>query len=310
VSPAVSTKMPVKGPNTAYRSKSVFDVRSSNTRPSRLGLRPIVYGFGALFAAAIAIVGIRQWSANGSVSGPVVARDYATQRGQRATVQLPDGSQATLAPATRLRYEANRDGARVVHLQGQAQFTVTHDPARAFTVRAGAGHVRVLGTSFDVRRYDTDRDVEIIVLDGRVSAERTSRSAVRAVVLSAGMVGLITDSTVTSAVIRDSRTVADWTNGRLVFKNTPVPAMLETLSRWYGYEFRVADPAIAVQRVSTVLASDRPDDGLRALEDLLEVKLTRDGNVVTLHPRVPQRPAGPSTRAAHRLPATPSEAGK
>lgn len=84
-----------------------------------------------------------------------------TARGEVRTVRLPDGTTLRLDGATRLavRYgAATRD---VTLASGAAFFDVTHDPARPFTVSAGDGNVRVLGTAFDVDRTAGRMDVAV-----------------------------------------------------------------------------------------------------------------------------------------------------
>jgi len=60
--------------------------------------------------------------------------------------------------------------------------------------------------------------------------------------------------------------------------------MLAEVGRWYGYEFRLADSSIAQQPVTTVLTMGQSAKTLKLLRDLLDVSMTFDGDVITLHP--------------------------
>jgi transmembrane sensor len=89
-----------------------------------------------------------------------------TERGGTKAVRLPDGTTMRLDGATRLSVRYTSVGRTVTLTEGAAFFDVTHDPARPFTVRAGDGDVRVLGTAFGVDR--TAGRMEVSVYRGAV----------------------------------------------------------------------------------------------------------------------------------------------
>lgn len=219
-----------------------------------------------------------------------VAHTAATQAGQCATVRLADGSRVMLAPRTTITIPADFGvKARLVSITGEAYFVVATDNRTPFVVRAGNTRTDVLGTAFVVRRYANDSYTQVAVTAGRVSvAAVTGRGAAihrPTVVLAAGMVGQVTDSTATASTATDMDEQVGWTDGRLVFHNTPVPRALATIERWYGYQFQLADSGLVVGKLTVVFDPNNAADMLRTLEALLDVTMTFDGPVITLHPR-------------------------
>jgi len=208
----------------------------------------------------------------------VISRRYATNTGQRATVTLDDGSIVTLAPETHLQYTIDDIGTRSIDLIGEAFFTVTQDRNRPFVVHTGAVTTRVLGTEFDVRRYPHDLATEVTVVRGRVA----TAGHMTPVVLAAGTIGRITDSTAAVIAVDDPAQMVSWTQGRLIFNNTPVPILLATLGRWYGYEFHMADTALAKWYVSAEFRTDQVAETMNTLKTVLGVTMAFDGKVVTL----------------------------
>src|SRR6266478_6130011 len=104
---------------------------------------------------------------------PPPMREYATSRGQRGTLQLPDGSRLILAPESRLRIPADFGrGARELSLDGEALFTVVHDSTRPFRVRAKGAVAEDIGTRFDLRAYAEDSLVAVAVAEGVVALGR------------------------------------------------------------------------------------------------------------------------------------------
>jgi len=236
-------------------------------------------GITAVLVMTIAGIAIRGHAGPSEVRAEGVM--YTTAPGERRAITLRDGSRVILASRSQLTVPgAFGSSTRDVMLTGEAYFDV-HAAARIpFVVRTGAVATRVLGTTFDVRRYPGDRATQVAVISGRVAAGGRTTP----VVLAGGSIGSITDSSVAVTLSDDPSRVSAWTTGQLVFYDTPIPTVLATLERWYGLEFRIADTALASHHVSVTLSIDKPTDAMNILKNVLGVSMTRDGNVITLRP--------------------------
>lgn len=84
---------------------------------------------------------------------------------------LPDGSSIELAPDSRIGYARNFDSAdtRDIYLSGEAFFSVTRMPNRPFRVFSNDIVTKVLGTSFNIRSFESDTTIQVIVRTGKVS---------------------------------------------------------------------------------------------------------------------------------------------
>ncbi|GHB65714.1 FecR family protein [Persicitalea jodogahamensis] len=91
--------------------------------------------------------------------------------GSPVTVALADGSTVVLQPGSRISYAQNFTVPknREVYLSGEAFFEVAKNPDKPFLVFANELVTKVLGTSFNVRAYQKDKDVTVEVRTGRVS---------------------------------------------------------------------------------------------------------------------------------------------
>jgi transmembrane sensor len=211
-------------------------------------------------------------------------RRHVTGDNQRATIALGDGSYVMLAPRSELLVSSRAGtAARVVTLSGEGYFSVAHSAGAPLVVRTGGVSTRVLGTAFDVLHDPSRSTVRVAVIAGRVAF-----GAHRPVVLDAGAIAVSHDSTLT---VRPSTSVvavaayAAWTKGPLVFRDATVDDMLTTLGRWYGVDFRLGDSVMGKERVTATFDYSSRADVLVAVGVLLDVKMTSDGNVVTLAPR-------------------------
>lgn len=87
---------------------------------------------------------------------------------------LPDSTKIWLNKNSRLLYPEKFAGElRDVNLYGEAFFEVVSDTANPFIVYAGNTQIKVLGTSFNVKAYEDEDEVEVIVVEGRVEFSST-----------------------------------------------------------------------------------------------------------------------------------------
>ena len=99
----------------------------------------------------------------------VVVYDSASHSDARGAkpILLSDGSRINLGRASKVEVRFSRSHRTVRLINGDARFTVAHDPKRVFEVIAGNVVTRDLATRFTVR-LNADENVEVGVEEGRV----------------------------------------------------------------------------------------------------------------------------------------------
>jgi len=217
---------------------------------------------------------------------PPEMREVATAAGQRAEVKLGDGSTIALGVKSRLRFPATLGRrSRELYLEGQAYFVVTHDSLRPFVVYTAGSKTVDLGTAFVLRAYPGDERVEVIVTEGNVSLA-SDRPGAPAALLAAGQIGQLAKAD-TVPVVRaaDTSAYTGWVRGRLTFDNTPLPAVLAELNRWYDVEVRLADPLLARETFTASFAANSLSESLRTITTVLRLRAEQQGSVVLVHRR-------------------------
>ena len=268
-------------------------------------LRRIVYGFAGLAV----IIGVALYQRVPHDARRTTSRSYATTARQTARIQLADGSRIILAPRTRVTVLVGADESRLVTLVGEARFEIISRLRAPFEVRTGSLVTRVLGTTFDVRRYPEERSGRVVVLDGKVTTSWIGQN--RPVTLTAGMIAHFEDSTVIQTKVADPTPYTDWAKGRLVFRDVPVPVVLETLGRWYGYTFNIADSTLVKQHVTATFALGETSEMLQLLKRVLGVDMTLADSIVTLRPaREATVPTTPVRYKMHDPISTLTEVGR
>ena len=92
-----------------------------------------------------------------------------TRKGSKSNVQLPDGTTAWLNADSKLVYDENFSGdIREVSLEGEAYFDVVKDKTRPFIIHTKTIDIKVLGTAFNVRAYETEKNTETSLFRGSV----------------------------------------------------------------------------------------------------------------------------------------------
>lgn len=171
---------------------------------------------------------------------PAQTQNYATERGQRESVTLTDGSKLTLNTATQLRTEVTPQARQVWLEHGEAFFDIAHDAKRPFVVHAGKQTVTVLGTKFSLHR-DGDK-LRVAVLEGRVQVQaEQSRPAVlmRADTALADAGNLL----LTKLSPQQLTASLGWLQGKLVFNEVSLAEAARQFNRYGRKQLVIKDDA-------------------------------------------------------------------
>jgi ferric-dicitrate binding protein FerR (iron transport regulator) len=282
-------------------------VRVRRILPLNMGVttRGWAWAAGAAIAGMAVVIAARMHPSNDSA----ITQTYATHTGEQATLTIADGTRVTLAPGTTLRLVRFGAQSRTVELDGEAYFDVAHASGAPFLVRSGAVTTRVLGTAFLMRHYAGDRAVRVAVADGKVYVMSAALHQ-DGVTLSAGSIGDATDSTIHVSTVDGIAPQTEWVRGRLVFYHTPVAIVLETLSRWYGYQFHCQDSTLAKQNVTIGVSVQSSASALSTLEQTLGVNIAVAGDTVTLTPHPTRELKGSSRMQSYDVWTPKREAGR
>jgi len=216
---------------------------------------------------------------------------YATEIGEYQTIELPDGSSVKLNTnsALEIKYDAKVREVRLA--KGEAFFDVTHDPARPFTVYAGAHFVRAVGTAFVVRLEDDQ--TKLIVTKGVVEFSKVAEivpeqfdTAQNNVVASAPANSEIAEPMLVNAGYETSSLATlqsggpaklsertqmrkiSWTEGLFDFSDAPLVEVIAEVSRHTDMQIEIADTKIEDVRFGGIFRIGDVEGLLRALPNV------------------------------------------
>ena len=180
---------------------------------------------------------------------------------------LPDGTEVTLAPGSKLTY--SEKSPRNTALEGKAYFEVARDEAVPFEITSDAAFVRVLGTKFMVDAGSSVK--EVYVTEGKVLFAKSSDA--EGVILTKDMQATLSpyENVPVIAVEPDVNSIA-WQRGSFIFDETPLREVLETLSEHYKVSFAATD---LDKQLSGEFYAEDLDLIISLIESALDVRIVK-----------------------------------
>lgn len=274
-------------------------------------------GVGICLAMVVAaVIAVRL----GLFSGSVVE----TARGERRALSLADGSVVTIDPETRLRIRFDGRFRRIFLERGRARFRVAKDRSRPFLVRADGTVVRAVGTDFGVEHRASGIVVTVAegtvavvprprdgpgspaAITGASSGSNAAgappgpRQAVGGgsaavpdvaaahgpvVMLTAGEQLTVHESGSADAVREvDAKRALAWSDGRLVFDDQSLAAVVAQFNRYNNLQMHVTGDALAKRTMSGVFDASDPESFIAFLRMMTPVRVSRSGQDITITP--------------------------
>lgn len=176
-------------------------------------------------------------------------QEISTVNGQRTNLRLSDGTQVILNSNSSLRIPKDYGmETRTLYLEGEAFFEVIHDEENPFIVFSHGTYTKDLGTQFNVRAYDSTT-IEVAVKEGLVSLGKVEKGSIQkeVVELTPNKLGILKEvGGLTVSDISDMDQHVGWAEGRLVFRNTPFPEVIERLELWYDINCQL-EPSSSIE---------------------------------------------------------------
>lgn len=189
--------------------------------------------------------------------------------GTRAEVDLPDGSKVWLNAGSKLSYPALfQSNERRVHIDGEGFFKVRKGKV-PFIVENAGPEVKVYGTSFNVNAYANESLVTVALIEGKVSLKTAEGEQF----LKPDQVSYF-DKTTKNLAIKDEQLdhFVCWREGKFIFRNTPIDAILRILQREYNVSIDMKDPSLGNYRYNATFQYENLEQILQLLEFSAPIK--------------------------------------
>lgn len=187
--------------------------------------------------------------------------EVRTNPGVTTSVVLPDSTVVYLNSRSSLSYPSRFEGdTREVTLKGEAYFDVAKDKKKKFIVStAHRSKIEVLGTHFNVEAYGDDADISTTLVEGKVCfLYETKNHAGRKVVMQPGQKLVYNPAREDVQLYATSGvTETAWKDGKIIFRNTPLPEALRMLEKRFNVDFIVRSKRLRKNAFTGVFTDQR-----------------------------------------------------
>jgi transmembrane sensor len=211
--------------------------------------------------------------------GPSPTAEYRAPDDGPRTVTLEDGTFVRLAAGSQIRVRETEEE-RGLSLEGRAFFAVTRDETRPFVVRTSSGDVTVLGTRFEVA--EEAASTRTIVVEGRVGVSNAHGSVE---VPAGSLARMPREGAPAMEVPEDIWALLDWSEGVLVFQDTPLADVAREVSRHFRRPFTVSDPELGNRRITAWFQVEPFHEVVESICMVVDATCATDGDGVVAAPR-------------------------
>jgi transmembrane sensor len=235
-------------------------------------------------------------------------RNKITAPGVKERILLPDSTVVTLNSGTTFKYPlsfGNKN--REVYLNGEAFFEVHKDREHPFIIHTKKMNVRVLGTVFNIKSYDTESHSETSLIHGSIEVTLNDRISDRIILkpheklivennspvqkqtnipigrndLNAAVKGTqysLTNLTYSPKI--DSAAIETlWLKNKLVFRNEDFGSIADDMSRWYGIQIVFEREELKKLRFTAMFERETATEALESLRFTEDFHFKKKGSI-------------------------------
>jgi ferric-dicitrate binding protein FerR (iron transport regulator) len=258
--------------------QAIYEDPETLENPNVKDSRPVLYQFFIRFAATILLLLIPTLLYFLVFMQPSQNTIFA--EGQVLESSLPDGTQVALNEGSILYYPSYFKGKeRVVSLDGEAYFDVSHIEDKAFVINASQMQVRVLGTSFYINTRTNANTMEVALISGKVELHYGDQE----ILLKPGEKANLNKKSGKIEVKQNiDLNLLAWKTKTLRFNDTPLPKIIDVLEKVYHKEILVLNPEINNCRITATFEGQSLEAVLLVLQSTIDVTARTNGNRIEL----------------------------
>ena len=208
--------------------------------------------------------------------------------GKTASVVLSDGTKAWLNAGSKLVYPpVFATDRREVFIVGEALFEVTKNRNKPFFVKTKDLNIRVLGTSFNVKAYFDDANIETVLVSGRVQLEKAESGWLdhkKTILLPRQLADFDKESKVIDVRNVNVESYISWKDGWYKLDKLPLVQVVEKLERYYNIKILIPDKDVRQIKITGKLElKDTIEQVLENIVLTLSLNYKIENNTVSIY---------------------------
>ncbi len=231
-------------------------------------------------AALVILIGATIYLTIGNKGSQTLLSVHNSEESSTVATTLEDGSTVFLAKNTTLSYPKHfNKELREVHLEGNAYFEISKNPAKPFIVETELIRIEVLGTSFNVAVSNTPLP-SIAVNTGKVSI--TLKSNGHRIIVGAGESAVVRSGSLQSIATEDFDQFRLYMN-RIHFKDEKLSDVVRIINKNSPQLPIELAPGIEERLITATFAGDSPDTMAQLICVALNLNYTVQEGKVLIH---------------------------
>lgn len=200
-----------------------------------------------------------------------------TNLGERAQVDLPDGSKVWLNACSSLEYKRSLlSRRRIAKIEGEGYFEVAKNKIIPFVVHNSSAQIKVLGTNFNVKSNNDEPDIVVSLIEGSISFDDNGDYFAILKPNERLIYNKLSHQYKIETIVSDDEVTA-WLKGRIIFKNTPFEEMARTLVKHYNVKIKFLDDNVKQKRFT---AEFGVSDNIYQIFSILALTNTFEYNII------------------------------
>lgn len=207
--------------------------------------------------------------------------EVKTNRGEKLSVTLPDGSKVHLNTLSKLTYpETFGEKTRDVVLEGEAYFSVASNKEKPFSVKSGNVLTVVTGTEFDIKNRG-DR-ISVVVVKGSVNTFSPTKE--EAFKLKKGdLLSYDERAKVSKLQKANMHHYLAWRNDKFSFEHTRLADVMDEIERYYNIKTSFQSDSLKNITMTGFFGSDSLNKILSVISLTLDIKLKYENRTIFIN---------------------------
>ena len=192
---------------------------------------------------------------------------------------LPDGTKILVKENSSITYPtAFKGDTREINLVGEAFFEVHHDAAHPFIIHTQGSDIRVLGTSFNVKAYNTQ--VQVVVKTGRVRFSKNNTE----VILEKGQKGelLANVDTIIKSEVEELKVTTTTQRISLDFDKISLGEVIENLNQIFGKKIVFSNDKIKNCKLTASFENEELENIINVIAETFNLKVENKTDSIVL----------------------------
>lgn len=298
VSPREESRVDVKKAWTRFRFKNmnmttgstgkkrpVLELKERRLQDNRKWHeKPAIYAAAAAVFLLISVFLVAQNYLNKSPE--ITYQEIITTKGEKTQLKLSDGTLVMLNSQSTLKIPSNYGSDdRTIYLKGEAFFEVEHNSLKPFKVYSDSIYAEDLGTRFNVRAFPGEDAIEVVVEEGKVQMGQIQKEE-DVLHLFPNERGVITEKgNAGKQYVANISYYIGWTQGKLVFEDTPFGKVVKELERWYNIKCVVRGNDLLKRKLTAEFQNEPLINVLKLIGQSMDIRADLRNRTVIFAPK-------------------------